>query len=114
VALLPELALTDSSEALLTGRKPPFRLLVSPLPADVGAEDVGAMEADMGAALQQHQQQQQRVLAGACSYAVSEEFVVATRRVKHANKAATPLLEEPVGRLEHIGRETVRKLADLG
>ncbi len=36
-------------------------------------------------------------------YAVSAEFVVATRRVKQAHKAEIPLMHDPVARLEHVG-----------
>ncbi|GIM13333.1 hypothetical protein Vretimale_16466, partial [Volvox reticuliferus] len=90
VATLPELTVTDSSEALLTGRKPPFRLLVSA----VSVEDTALMMPAYG-------------------YAVSEDFVVATRRVKQANKADIPLLDDHVSKIEHIGRETIKKLADL-
>jgi hypothetical protein len=38
---------------------------------------------------------------------------VATRRVKQANKADIPLVDDHVSKIEHIGRETVRKLVDL-
>ncbi len=51
--MLPELQITDSSEALLTGRKPPFRLLVTAVAAD-----------DTGSTLP------------AFAYGVSEDFVV--------------------------------------
>ncbi len=34
MALLPDLHVTDSSEAMLSGRKPPFRLLVRAVHAD--------------------------------------------------------------------------------
>ena len=47
------------------------------------------------------------------AYAVSDEFVVATRRVKQANKADIPLVDDHVSKIEHIGRETVKKLADM-
>eukprot|EP00198_Chlamydomonas_reinhardtii_P006783 XP_001696119.1 predicted protein of CSE family [Chlamydomonas reinhardtii] len=90
VAVLPELTVTDSSEALLQGRKPPFRLLVSAVAADDPAVPLPAV-----------------------AYAVSEDFVVATRRVKQANKAEVPLLDDHVSKIEHIGRETVKKLADV-
>lgn len=38
---------------------------------------------------------------------------VATRRVKQANKADIPLVDDHVSKIEHIGRETVKKLVDL-
>lgn len=57
MAVLPELQITDSSEALLTGRKPPFRLLVTAVAAD-----------DTGSTLP------------AFAYGVSEDFVVSLGR----------------------------------
>jgi uncharacterized protein (UPF0276 family) len=38
---------------------------------------------------------------------------VATRRVKQANKADIPLVDDSVSKIEHIGRETMKKLQDL-
>jgi hypothetical protein len=58
--VLPDLAVTDSSEALLSGRKPPFRLVVRA----------------------KHKRGQHISLRPA----VSEPFVVATRRVKTSHK----------------------------
>jgi hypothetical protein len=58
--VLPDLAVTDSSEALLSGRKPPFRLVVRA----------------------KHKRGQHISLRPA----VSEAFVVATRRVKTSHK----------------------------
>jgi hypothetical protein len=58
--LLPDLAITDSSEALLTGRKPPYRLLVRALHKDGRRLSIKP--------------------------AISEGFVVATRRTRSANK----------------------------
>lgn len=60
--VLPDLYLTDSSEALLSGRKPPFRLVVRARHAD-------------GRRL-------------AIKHAVSEPFVVATRRVRASHKVS--------------------------
>jgi hypothetical protein len=77
-ALLPDLTVTDSSEALLQGRRPPFRLLVW-APDGLGGFD--------------HSVQ----------YAVSDDFVVATRRVKQANKADIPMINDHVSKIEHIG-----------
>ncbi len=59
-ATLPELHVTDSSEALLSGRKPPFRLLAR-------AVGPGGAPAPV-------------------RHAVSEGFVVATRRTRTAGK----------------------------
>ncbi|KAI8463749.1 MAG: hypothetical protein J3K34DRAFT_526758 [Monoraphidium minutum] len=87
-AVVPDLTVTDSSEALLQGRRPPFRLLAW-CPDGLGGFDHSA------------------------AAAVSDDFVVATRRVKQANKADIPLVNDHVSKIEHIGRETVKKLADM-
>lgn len=58
--VLPDLVVSDSSEALLSGRKPPFRLVVRA----------------------KHKRGQHIALRPA----VSEAFVVATRRVKTSHK----------------------------
>lgn len=109
------LQVTDSSEALLTGRRPPFRLVIwvndqsthtgevpQQLPTSSATDGQGhASSSATGTASQ------------AAQYAVSEEFVVATRRVKQANKADIPLVDDHVSKIEHIGRETVKKLGDM-
>lgn len=51
--------------------------------------------------------------AASITVAVSEPFVVATRRVKSATKLDIPCTTDPVGKLHHVGRESVRRLADL-
>lgn len=69
--VLPELYLTDSSEALLSGRKPPFRLLVR-------ARHVDGRKLSI-------------------RHAVSEPFVVATRRVRASHKVGnTAVLQSHV------------------
>jgi Calmodulin binding protein-like len=83
-AVLPELQITDSSEALLSGRKPPFRLVVR---AGGGA--------------------------GRIRHAVSEGFVVATRRTRTAGKVEIPNVDDHISKLEHMGKETVKKLQDI-
>ncbi|GIL45703.1 hypothetical protein Vafri_2882 [Volvox africanus] len=85
---LNDLHVTDSSEAILSGRKPPFRLLVR------------ALLPQNGPRLN-------------IRHAVSEGFVVATRRTRTAGKADIPSVDDPVSKLEHMGKETVKKLADL-
>ena len=40
-------------------------------------------------------------------------FVVATRRTRTAGKADIPKVDDHVSRLEHMGKETVKKLFDL-
>lgn len=89
VAILPDLHVSDSSEALLSGRKPPFRLLAR------AARAAGA-PAQM-----------------TIRSAVSEGFVVATRRTRTAGKVDIPNVDDHVGKLEHMGRETVKKLQDI-
>ncbi|GMH34106.1 hypothetical protein BSKO_01940 [Bryopsis sp. KO-2023] len=84
---LPDLSVTDSSEALLSGRKPPFRLLVT-------ASD--------------RQGRNLRI-----RHAVSEGFVVATRRTRTAGKVEIPSVDDHVSKLEHMGKETVKKLNSL-
>lgn len=59
-AALPELHVTDSSEAMLSGRKPPFRLLVRAVRAGQALPNI--------------------------RHCVSEGFVVATRRTRTAGK----------------------------
>lgn len=83
---MPPLQVTDSSEALLSGRRPPFRLVLW-LSSNTAAAKAGAAPS-VANLLPQHQLMLMMVatLSSAVSYAVSEEFVVATRRVKQANK----------------------------
>lgn len=85
--LLPDLQVTDSSEALLSGRQPPLRLLARAAHAD-------------GRPL-------------AVAPAVSEGFVVTTRRTRNDMKADIPGVDDPISRIVHMGKETVKKLLDL-
>lgn len=78
-----------SSIAMLTGQKPPFRLLVRAIRSDSGAR-----------ALHVH-------------HAVSDAFVVATQRVKGAQKAEIPHIEEHVSKIENVGVQTQNKLLDI-
>ncbi|KAK9793199.1 hypothetical protein WJX73_002582 [Symbiochloris irregularis] len=87
MAQLPDLHVTDSSEAMLSGRKPPFRLLVRAVATDGRPISV--------------------------RHAVSEGFVVATRRTRTAGKVEIPNVDDHVSKLEHMGKETVKKLQDL-
>lgn len=68
-----------SSIAMLSGQKPPFRLLVRAIDSESG------MRVD-------------RV-----QWAVSDAFVVATQRVKGAQKAEIPHIEEHVSKIENVG-----------
>lgn len=86
-AALPDLHVSDSSEAMLSGRKPPFRLLARAL-APPGAPY-------------------------SIRHAVSEGFVVATRRTRTAGKVEIPNVDDHVSKLEHMGKETVKKLQDI-
>lgn len=88
IAVLPDVHVSDSSEALLSGRKPPFRLLARAVAAG-GSPALNVRSA------------------------VSEGFVVATRRTRTAGKVDIPNVDDHVGKLEHMGRETVKKLQDI-
>jgi len=68
-----------SSIAMLTGQRPPFRMLVRGIMSDSGAG------------------------LDSVQWAVSDAFVVATQRVKGAQKAEIPHIEEHVGKIENVG-----------
>lgn len=85
---LSDLQVTTSSEALLAGKAPTFRLLVWAV--DALGDPVSNV-----------------------TYVVSENFVVATKRVKHAIKSDIPSVADSVSKLVHIGKATVDKLVDL-
>lgn len=87
-APLSDLQCTTSSEALLCGKAPTFRLLVWAI--------------DRSGAHMQH-----------VTYVVSESFVVATKRVKHAIKSDIPSIADHISKLVHIGKATVDKLQDI-
>jgi len=92
---------TDSSEALLSGRKPPFRLLAWVI--DKQNRNLSIRHA---------------VSEGRSSSCLPHKtwhpgFVVATRRTRTAGKADIPKVDDDVARLEHMGKETVKKLHDL-
>lgn len=89
IATLPDLQITDSSEALLPGRKPPFRLFVE-----------AVMDPSVQDAYRIHP-------------AISEPIVVATRRTRSSGKADIPYIDDHISKLDHMGKETVRKLADM-
>lgn len=86
---LSELQVLQSSEALLRGKAPTFCLLMRV----AGTSPHGPGEQ--------------------IPYIVSEEFVVATKRVKHAQKSDIPLTDDHVSKLVHVGKATMDKLADL-
>ncbi|KAK9908084.1 hypothetical protein WJX75_002589 [Coccomyxa subellipsoidea] len=87
MAQLPDLHVSDSSEAMLSGRKPPFRLLVRAVASDGRKVNI--------------------------RHAVSEGYVVATRRTRTAGKVEIPNVDDHVSKLEHMGKETVKKLQDI-
>jgi hypothetical protein len=87
-AMLPDLKVTDSSEALLTGRAPPFRLLARAVRRG-GAPLLGVAPV------------------------LSEPFVVATARVKGAVKAEIPHVDDHISKLEGLGVQTQKKLEDI-
>ncbi|KAH7619140.1 hypothetical protein Ndes2526B_g06092 [Nannochloris sp. 'desiccata'] len=101
MAVLPDVHVTDSSEALLSGRKPPFRLLARSFVANSNGKTASSKTAATAAAMP------------TIRSAVSEGFVVATRRTRTAGKVDIPNVDDHVGKLEHMGRETVKKLQDI-
>ena len=101
-APLPDLHVTDSSEAMLSGRKPPFRLLVrAVVRASAAGGTGGAATAAVGGGKRGEPP---------ARHAVSEGFVVATRRTRTAGKVEIPNVDDHVSKLEHMGKETVKKL----
>eukprot|EP00887_Chlorella_sp_A99_P000045 scaffold16.g45.t1 len=87
-SILPDPKVTDSSEALLQGRAPPFRLLVR------AVRRGGASIPNI-------------------SHALSEPFVVATARVKGAAKLEIPHVDDHVSKIECVGVQTQKKLEDI-
>ena len=85
VALLPDLHVSDSSEALLSGRKPPFRLLVRAV-----AEGGGGRAGGGGG---------RAAPPSSIRHCVSEGFVVATRRTRTAGKVGGRAGGRPAGAL---------------
>lgn len=110
-AILPDVSITDSSEAILLGRKPPFRLLVRAAWHAPGSSGGGA-----GAGAPSGGGAGSRVgpRGVVIRHAISEGFVVATRRTRTAGKVDIPSVDDPISKLEHMGKETVKKLADIG
>lgn len=87
-AMLPDLKVTDSSEALLTGRAPPFRLLARVV-------------------------QRGGIPLPGIAPVLSEPFVVATARVRGAAKVEIPHVDDSVSKLEGLGVQTQKKLEDI-
>jgi hypothetical protein len=87
-AVLPDLKVTDSSEALLSGRAPPFRLVCRAVRRG-GIQIPGIMSA------------------------ASEPFVVATSRVKSAAKTEIPHMNDHVSKIDSVGVQTQKKLEDI-
>ena len=83
-----DMSVTTSSEALLAGKSPKFRLL-----AWITDRDGKALDN--------------------VTYCVSDSFVVATRRVKSAIKSDVPNINDHICKLVHIGNATIGKLKDL-
>ena len=83
-----EVKVTESSESVLAGTKrPPFRMVVRAVSPNGSRLNVRA--------------------------AVSEEFVVVTTRTKNLKKQEIPSLDDPISKLNHIGKETVKKLNEI-
>ena len=76
---LADVSVTGSSESLLSGQKPPFRLLARALDARTGAAVAGV------------------------AFAVSDPFVAATPRVRTAVKAEIPHVDDHVSKLNAVG-----------
>lgn len=83
-ALLPDLKITDSSEALLTGRAPPFRLAVRAVHR-TGEPFHGI------------------------AFSLSDPFVVATARVKGAAKLEIPHVDDHVSKIDCVGLQVRRR-----
>ena len=86
---LVDVCVTGSSESLLSGQKPPFRLAARAVYAATGVPIKGI------------------------AIAVSDPFVVATPRVRSAVKADVPVVTDHVSKLNAVGPQTVAKLADV-
>ena len=83
-----EVKVTESSESVLAGTKrPPFRMVVRAVNGDGTRLNIRP--------------------------AVSEEFVVVTKRTKNLKKQEIPSLDDPISKLNHIGKETVKKLNEI-
>lgn len=83
-----EVKVTESSESVLAGTKrPPFRMVVRAVALDGTRLNIRP--------------------------AVSEEFVVVTKRTKNLKKQEIPSLDDPISKLNHIGKETVKKLNEI-
>eukprot|EP00210_Caulerpa_lentillifera_P002739 g2618.t1 len=88
-ASLCDLTVQCSSEALLSGRRPPFRLL-----ARLSSSSDPSVSALVSPAL-------------------STSFIVASGRSRLSQKKSIPFLDDPVSRLENMGKERIKKLRDL-
>lgn len=83
-----EVKVTESSESVLAGTKrPPFRMVVRAVKGNGSRLNIRP--------------------------AVSEEFVVVTKRTKNLKKQEIPSLDDPISKLNHIGKETVKKLNEI-
>lgn len=129
-APLSDLQCTTSSEALLAGKAPTFRLLVWAIDRQTGGRlcvCLASWAFDQAAPCSRAANAPSlapRVLppcpwntphhAGNhlphVTYVVSESFVVATKRVKHAIKSDIPSIGDHISKLVHIGKATVDKL----
>jgi hypothetical protein len=141
MAQLPDLHVSDSSEAMLSGRKPPFRLLVRAVHTEgrrlairhavsegfvVSGQAVSTITSGF------------RICFEGCGWTqapfcsrhvpeastdrqpcldaingISKPAQVATRRTRTAGKVEIPNVDDHVSKLEHMGKETVKKLQDI-
>lgn len=132
-AVLPDLRVTDSSEAMLSGRKPPLRLMMravykdtlQPVPHIRHAISEGFVVAVRGplrrtvtncpllVVLHMHLSSGSRTRTLAPSGHHAAAARLQTRRTRTAGKVEIPSVEDHVSKLEHMGRETVKKLSDV-
>lgn len=87
--VLQEVQITDSCEAMMKtqGKRPPVRFLV--------------------------RAKHRRGLHVPIEPALSDDFVVATQRTRNDGKVVIPSMDDPVSKIVNLGKETVKKLADL-
>ena len=126
MAQLPDLHVSDSSEAMLSGRKPPFRLLVRAVASDGRKVNIRHAVSEgfvvcttlhaMDYACEVHdtaEAMSSGLTPFACAWTRSLVLQVATRRTRTAGKVEIPNVDDHVSKLEHMGKETVKKLQDI-
>lgn len=102
-AYLPNLSVQSSSEALLSGRRPCFRLLVRVYEMTSSGDSSSNSSGVVNVA--QHQ-------PFICP-AASGPFTVVSNRSRSTQKKPKPFIDDPIKLIENIGNERNRKLCDL-